>query len=102
MRSLCTLLREQYYWTDAISICEAGMGNFPQNVVLPMLLSKLYAGQGRYDDAVETERKFFAKHVDLDLFALEVALRAFHRCIFGDINEISSFMSEYPTTSVSV
>jgi len=85
---------------DAISICKAGMGNYPQNVALPMLLSQLYAEEGRYDDAVETEREFFAKHVELDLFALEVALCAFHRRIFGDTNEISTLMSEYMTTSV--
>ena len=89
-------------WDDAISICKAGMRNYPQNVVLPMLLTKLYAEEGRYDDAVETEREFFAKHVELDLFALEAALRAFHRRIFDDTNEISTLMSGYVPTSVSV
>ena len=70
-------------WDSAISICKQEMDKCPKNIMLSILLNKLYfiklaAGKSNYNNVIETERLFFATHAEIDLFALESILFAFY------------------------
>jgi len=87
----------------AISICRCGMKKSPQNIILPMLVSNLYAEEGRYYDAVLAEEAGFHLYSDISLATLESTLLGFHARILkkkiGYIEEISRALTMYVSKS---
>ena len=64
-------------WEEAILICKHGLERDRDNAILPMLLSNLYAESGRYDDAMDTEARFY-EGSDVNMFTMESSLFGFY------------------------
>lgn len=83
-------------WEGATSICRRGMEKSPGSLILPMLLSNLYAARGHYYDAMETEKGLSCAFTEHNLFDLESTLFGFYTRILpstrGYGREISTLM----------
>jgi serine/threonine protein kinase len=84
-------------WEEAISICKHGLEKDQDNLILPMLLSNLYAERGRYNDAVRTENHFVYKACpDVNLATVESSLLGFYARVLptkpGYLNSIVTFL----------
>ena len=84
-------------WKSAILICRCGMKKIPGNLILPMLMSNLYAESGRYHDAMLTEDTYFHQYAEIDLAKLESILFGFYARIFhkniGYIERITTLLT---------
>jgi len=61
-------------WENAVSICRRGMVKMPKNIILPMLISNLYAEEGHYWEALRTEDAAFSLYYDINFGTLESTL----------------------------
>jgi len=74
---------------SAVMICRLGMKKSPQNIILPMLLSNLYAEGGNYYQAMLAEDATYHLYSDIILGTLESTLFGFYsRILKKDIGYI--------------
>ena len=71
-------LREKANWVGVILICQQGMEKNPRDMILPMLLSNLYAESGYYINAMQTEDRFARECAKNTLVHFESALFGFN------------------------